>query len=36
MSEPVAEIRGWEGGGGPPAPPMDLPLGTSSLKTPVG
>ena len=35
MSEPVAEIKGWGGGGAPQAPPLDLPLGTSSLKTPV-
>ena len=38
MSEPVAEIKGWGGGGAsrpPLAPLLDLPLGTTSLKTPV-
>ena len=34
MSEPVAEIKGW-GARPPQAPPLDLSLGTSSLKTPV-
>ena len=37
MLEPVAEIKGWGGGTSrlPQAPPLDLPLGTTSLKTPV-